>query len=382
MEDYVGLESSIKDHLVNKFLKSLIEQKVKKDYYQRISIFLKMLNKPKINIVCLRSCSFRGIPNQCFGLRGIIWRLLLKYLPLEVENWERFLEEKHAEYKLLCKKYELKLPVKKLVAKSEITNEQELSKEIKADIKRTKQEVDFFSIIPGHSIEECKEEINKSKDDNYDFIYNNDYSHRLVMAQMLYLYANINPSVGYVQGMNEILAIIYYCLYNDSGKEFDKYNENDIYFCFTNLMEELKTLYFKETDLIANGLKDKAIKITNVIKRVDPEFWSRLEKSNADILLFTIRWIMLLFAQDMTINNTMRLWDSILGDSERFLFFDYFIAELLIEAKESLVKLEVYEFNKALGSLARNADLYKLLINTGNMLAKDLKKDNYIGDHY
>ena len=159
-------------------------------------------------MVCLRSCSFRGIPNQCLGLRGIIWRLMIRYLPPGVENWESFLEEKHAEYKLLCKKYELKLPVKKLVATDEITKEYELSKEIKADINRTKQDVDFFSTIPGRSIEECKEEIKKHKDGSYDFIYNNDCSHRLVMAQMLYLYAKINPSVGYVQGMNEILAII------------------------------------------------------------------------------------------------------------------------------------------------------------------------------
>ena len=36
-----------------------------------------------------------------------------------------------------------------------------------------------------------------------------------VMARILFIYAKLNPGVKYVQGMNEILAPIYYIFAND-----------------------------------------------------------------------------------------------------------------------------------------------------------------------
>jgi hypothetical protein len=53
---------------------------------------MKVLNKRKINITMLRSLSFRGIPSDVKGLRPIVWRVLLNYLPLETGKWESFLK--------------------------------------------------------------------------------------------------------------------------------------------------------------------------------------------------------------------------------------------------------------------------------------------------
>jgi len=33
-----------------------------------------------------------------------------------------------------------------------------------------------------------------------------------VLARILFIYARLNPGIGYVQGMNEVLAPIYYCM--------------------------------------------------------------------------------------------------------------------------------------------------------------------------
>jgi len=32
-----------------------------------------------------------------------------------------------------------------------------------------------------------------------------------VLARVLFIYAKLNPGIKYVQGMNEVLAVLYYC---------------------------------------------------------------------------------------------------------------------------------------------------------------------------
>jgi hypothetical protein len=41
-------------------------------------------------------------------------------------------------------------------------------------------------------------------------------THADVLSRILFIYAKLNPGVMYVQGMNEILATVYYCFYDPS----------------------------------------------------------------------------------------------------------------------------------------------------------------------
>ncbi len=36
-------------------------------------------------------------------------------------------------------------------------------------------------------------------------------THADVLARVLFIYAKLNPGIKYVQGMNEVLAVLYYC---------------------------------------------------------------------------------------------------------------------------------------------------------------------------
>jgi len=53
---------------------------------------MKILGKRRINMIMLRSLAFRGIPNEVSGLRPIVWRVLLGYLPRETAKWEQYLK--------------------------------------------------------------------------------------------------------------------------------------------------------------------------------------------------------------------------------------------------------------------------------------------------
>lgn len=44
-------------------------------------------------------------------------------------------------------------------------------------------------------------------------------AHWEVVQRILFLYAKLNPGLGYVQGMNEIIGPIYYVLASDPSSE-------------------------------------------------------------------------------------------------------------------------------------------------------------------
>ena len=60
--------------------------------------FLKILNRRKVEIPMLRSLSFRGIPSEVKGLRPIVWKVLLGFLPRETAKWEKVMMEQKEVY--------------------------------------------------------------------------------------------------------------------------------------------------------------------------------------------------------------------------------------------------------------------------------------------
>ena len=55
------------------------------------AIFLrKILEEKLISEGKLRNITSSGIPDNC-GLRGVLWRVLLRYLPLDTTSWSAFL---------------------------------------------------------------------------------------------------------------------------------------------------------------------------------------------------------------------------------------------------------------------------------------------------
>jgi len=82
-------------------------------------------------------------------------------------------------------------------------------------------------------------------------------THADVLARILFIYAKLNPGVKYVQGMNEILAVLYYCFLSfgdDSIINSVEYLESDLFFCFNNLMIEVRDGFLRELDKEESGI--------------------------------------------------------------------------------------------------------------------------------
>lgn len=394
-EKQESLSKFLKGGIKNKFVSSLFKQNVKAECAERVGVFLKALNQQKIKIGLFKSYAFRGIPGECVGLRGIVWKILLNYLPPETAKWGSFMEEQLNSFNNL--KAEFVMPeIPKIIPGNVriLSPDEELTKEIKTDIKRTKNDIPFFrrpfsledpqtpTISLETQAEEKKEPNYSSEEDAFDFINNQQETHKQVISRLLFLYSKIHSNIGYVQGMNEIIAVIYYCFYYDSVPEMKKYFVSDTFYCFELLMKEIEDRYNRKKDNTETGINGTIGSIGEILKKVDPDYSNFLTESRADIQLFALRWVMMLLAQDMKIHNVIRLWDTLFGDQERFLFFQYIMVQFVLEAKNEVLGKEFFDFIKIIQKMPEKIDLLVTLKKAGEMLAKDLKKDNYNGEHY
>ena len=92
--------------------------------------------------------------------------------------------------------------------------------------------------------------------------------HADTLHRILFIYAKLNPGVKYIQGMNEVLAVIYYAYmehdYSSTIEEIDcdpiiptKYHESDLFFSFSNIMIELRDGFLRELDKEKNGIQGR-----------------------------------------------------------------------------------------------------------------------------
>lgn len=83
-----------------------------------------------------------------------------------------------------------------------------------------------------------------------DDVVNYIEAHSDALARILFIYARLNAGIKYVQGMNEILAVVYYCFFRfgDESIISSEFIEADVFFCFSSLMSELKDGFLRELD--------------------------------------------------------------------------------------------------------------------------------------
>lgn len=122
---------------------------------------------------------------------------------------------------------------------------------------------------------ECKKaELNV--DDRKNYIE----THADVLARVLFIYAKLNPGIRYVQGMNEVLAVLYYCFwcFGDESIISNDYLESDLFFCFNNLMIEIRDGFLRDLDKEQSGITGRIKTYSEILRVVDPHVYRNLEE--------------------------------------------------------------------------------------------------------
>eukprot|EP00746_Dinoflagellata_sp_MGD_P146127 gnl/MRDRNA2_/MRDRNA2_78644_c0_seq1.p1 gnl/MRDRNA2_/MRDRNA2_78644_c0~~gnl/MRDRNA2_/MRDRNA2_78644_c0_seq1.p1 ORF type:complete len:842 (+),score=227.56 gnl/MRDRNA2_/MRDRNA2_78644_c0_seq1:61-2586(+) len=250
----------------------------------------------------LRLLCFRGIPNES-RLRPKIWKMLLGYLPMARHSeWNAIQGQKRAKY--YTRKNEMMTP-EGGVQKDE---DKELFEEIERDVNRTRRECDFFQ----------KEENKKA------------------LLGVLFLFAKLHPSIRYVNGMNEIAAVLLYVMAEEN--ECIDFMEADTFWCFREWMSEMKGAFIQDFDKQDEGVNKQLADVNFLIRTWDFDLACHFQQHDLPPVMFALRWCTLLFSQDLALPDLIRVWDSLLSDPQRFEFCSHFCLALLVYHRQELLE--------------------------------------------
>ena len=138
--------------------------------------------------------------------------------------------------------------------------------------------------------------------------------------------------------MNEIIGPIYHTFASDSDLSWRQHAEADTFFCFTQLMSEIRDFFIKSLDQSSIGIHGLIEKLDNSLKTTDHILWQKLSSQELKPQFYAFRWLTLLMSQEFPLPDVIRIWDSLFADANRFDFLNCFALAMLILAREEILQ--------------------------------------------
>lgn len=108
---------------------------------------------------------------------------------------------------------------------------------------------------------------------------------RHAISRILFVHAKLNPAESYTQGMNEIVATLFFVLATDDAEEWRQHCEADTFFCFTNLMAEIRDVFIQSLDESESGLQGKMEAFWRTLRHHDPELAGHMVRAGQHLRL-------------------------------------------------------------------------------------------------
>ncbi|XP_042518293.1 TBC1 domain family member 13-like [Macadamia integrifolia] len=297
----------------------------------RQSQFLAELSRKVINLRELRRLASQGIPEGA-GIRPTVWKILLGYLPCDRSLWTIELAKKRSQYKRF--KEEL------LVNPSEVTRRLDKSAGLESDESKCERR----GLLPRSEIphgehplslgtnsiwnqffqdteiiEQIDRDVHRTHPGMHFFSGDSSFarSNQEALKNILIVFAKLNPGIRYVQGMNEVLAPLFYVFRNDPDEEIAASAEADTFFCFVELLSGFRDNFCQQLDNSVVGIRSTITKVSKLLKEHDEELWRHLEvTTKVNPQFYAFRWITLLLTQEFNFADSLHIWDALLSDPE------------------------------------------------------------------
>ena len=341
------------EHLIlhiKQYLKAFTNSSKEKS---KVSILSEFLNSNKFDNKILKQIIKNGIPNKLPCLRAIIWKTFIGYYPInDLTKWKIITTEHFKKYQSI-KNFYKDYP-------NNITDEEDIKTllQIDKDLPRTRNEINFF-----------KEKSNFNKGEtNYD-----------ILRRILFFFSKRNNDLGYVQGINEIAAIIYYIFSLDENVYMKPFVESDTFFCFEILMQEIKPVFMMHNINYSQLFITMQIRqINDILKETEPELLAHFEKINLVMDVFLMRWLMVLFTHEFTFEGSITFFDRLFTQKNKMKFICYISVAILILNKKKLMKMEMEEivfWAQEFGSILKNNNIDEIVKTAFDIKAGN-KKNN------
>ncbi|XP_050220522.1 uncharacterized protein LOC126670745 [Mercurialis annua] len=301
------------------------------DDISRQAQLLTELSRKVVNMKELRRIASQGIPDGA-GIRSTVWKLLLGYLPADRSLWSSELAKKRSQYKhfkdeLLMNPSEIARRLEKSTGsendESKGENRCALSRleithgEHPLSLGKTSVWNQFFQDT--EIIEQIDRDVKRTHPDMHFFSGDSSFakSNQDALRNILIIFAKLNPGIRYVQGMNEILAPLFYVFRNDPDEEMAACAEADTFFCFVELLSGFRDHFCQQLDNSVVGIRSTITRLSQLLKEHDEELWRHLEvTTKVNPQFYAFRWITLLLTQEFNFADSLHIWDTLLSDPE------------------------------------------------------------------
>ncbi|KAL7751153.1 hypothetical protein RI367_003358 [Sorochytrium milnesiophthora] len=304
-------------------------------YKERLQLFQALLapDTGLIHFEQLRRVCYRGIPDS-YGIRQKCWKLLLNFLPSDVTMWSQVTREKRQTYYTFVK--DLCCPSDDKDADSSRID-RDLIETIDKDVRRTLADMSFFhmgvqdseasplpprkrflqTIAPvcGNADAFTAAAHQAVSPRTADALPTSGDKHFEAIERILYIFAKLNPGVGYIQGMNHVIFPLYFLMATDQTQDGRTHAEPDTFFLFHEVMTDYRDWFITSMDADSSTGINQALKsMTMRLQNVDPALASDLADKSLDATFYAFRWYTCLCAQEFDLPDTIRLWDSLFAD--------------------------------------------------------------------
>ncbi|XP_058074456.1 uncharacterized protein LOC131223159 isoform X1 [Magnolia sinica] len=287
------------------------------------------LSREVINLEALQRLASSGLPDGG-GLRAMSWKLLLGYLPAAQDSWERELAENRSKYAAL--KEELLLNPSELTRRKDeavVSKQHDRDGDVDGQLMRHEisHEEHPLSLVKAsvwhqyfqdsEIAQQIDRDLQRTHPDMRFFSADSSFGqkHRKAMRNILLLFAKLNPAIRYVQGMNEVLAPLYYVFSTDPDEQNASNAEADSFACFVRLLSDSVDHFCEQLDNSSVGILSTLARLAELLKANDEVLWWHLEISNkVKPQFYAFRWITLLLTQEFNLHAIMRIWDSLLSN--------------------------------------------------------------------
>lgn len=168
-------------------------------------------------------------------------------------------------------------------------------------------------------IEQIDRDVMRTHPDLHFFSGDSSFakSNQEALRHILIVFAKLNPGIRYVQGMNEVLAPLFYVFRNDPDEENAAYAEADTFFCFVEVLSGFRDHFCQQLDNSVVGIRSTITRLSQLLKEHDEELWRHLEvTTKVNPQFYAFRWITLLLTQEFNFADSLHIWDTLLSDPE------------------------------------------------------------------
>jgi len=262
----------------------------------RINKFKKLLQASTIPLPELRALAWSGIPDE---VRAMTWQLLLSYLPTSSERRVATLERKRKEYlDGVRQAFDRGGSSAGPTSRGGRGLDEAIWHQISIDVPRTNPHIELYSY----------EATQRS------------------LERILYVWAVRHPASGYVQGINDLVTPFWQVFLGvyitdpnvESGMDPGQLPkivldavEADAFWCLTKLLDGIQDHYI----VAQPGIQRQVAALRDLTARIDGPLSKHLENEHVEFIQFSFRWMNCLLMREISVRNTIRMWDTYMVSS-------------------------------------------------------------------